>query len=830
MMRYALFALLSVGFAATIQADEMPSDQQIRFFETKIRPVLVKHCYSCHSAESEEIKGELQLDTRAGIRLGGESGHAVVPGDVQASLLINALRFEDFEMPPKNKLDDDVINDFVRWVKMGAPDPRDGPMAEVESTPAETTELWSLQPIAAPAPPQTNSDWPRTDIDRFIEAQRAAEGIAPVADADRLTLLRRLSFDLTGLPPTPEQIDQFLADSSAEAVASLIDRLLASSAFGERWGRHWLDVARYGESAGNSRDVLMPYAWRYRDYVIDALNADMPFDQFVREQIAGDLLPADSKETSRRQQIATGFLAIGSKSLNGGNLELDIADDQIDVIGKSMLALTVSCARCHDHKFDPVPTADYYALASIFRSTDTLYGGSTNRPNNLPDKLKVYLPLGGDDFDKKQFAEQQKEIGELSKQLAQARKQADNLAKRLPDDWKAKRVALKEMEEVSAEDRKLLGQIKAFEEKNREAKQLEAQVAELRQNLPQPELAIGVRDAKTIRDWPIQLRGEKGKNGDVAPRGFLSCVALPDPPTITATEQSGRVELAQWITHPEHPLTSRVIVNRVWHHLFGSGLVRTVDNFGVNGEPPSHPELLDYLARRLSHELDWSLKSLIREIVLSRTYQLASDYSEEAYATDAENRLLWRMNRRRLEAEPLRDAVMLAAGTLDTSRPAGSLVLKIGEGEVGRGINTKILDEPFPYRSVYLPIIRGIVPEPLRLFDLPEPSNVQGQRDATNVPAQSLYLLNSPFILEQADAAAARILASGDERDDRLKLLYQICLGRQPSDEERAAGAEFLDQMARDKPADADNAAHAQRAWSMLCQGMFARAEFRFLD
>ena len=363
--------------SVALSAERIPP-QQLDFFEKKIRPVLVKTCYECHSADSEDVDGGLRVDLREGLLKGGETAPAVVPGDPQESLLIAALEYKDgLEMPPDEQLPEEVRRDFRRWVRMGAPDPRDGSMElpsdkdDEESDP----ELWSLEPLAVTEPPDVKDlSWPRTDVDFFVLHQMEAQQLEPVADAEPARLLRRVAFDLIGLPPAPEDLEVFLSDPSDDAYRAYVDKLLASSQFGERWARHWLDVARYGESAGSSRDVLMPHAWRYRDYVIDAVNADIPFDRFVTEQIAGTCWMPPQTDERARLQVATGLLAIGSKSLNGGNLTLDVVDDQIDVIGKAVLGLTISCARCHDHKFDPIPTADYYALAGIFKSTETLYG------------------------------------------------------------------------------------------------------------------------------------------------------------------------------------------------------------------------------------------------------------------------------------------------------------------------------------------------------------------------------------------------------------------------------------------------------------------------
>ncbi len=843
----------------TVLAADGPTNQQLEFFEKRIRPVLVKHCYACHSEQkSAEVEGELRVDLRAGLHQGGLSGPAVVPGKPEESVLISAMEYRNFEMPPSGKLPGNVVDDFRKWIKMGAPDPRDGEMsasaADRSDYKSSTVELWSLAPISPAQKPQVKNDrWPRAAIDVFVLAQLEKSGLEPVGDAEPLALLRRLSFDLKGLPPSIVEQDRFVKAYQTrprEAVREFVNEMLASPRFGERWARHWMDVVRYGESEGNSRDVLRPEAWRYRNYLIDAFNADVPFDRFVTEQIAGDLLPADSSEERDRLRIATGLLAIGSKSLNGGNLPLDIADDQIDVVGKSILGLTVSCARCHDHKFDPIPTADYYALAGIFQSTDTLYGGGTRRPKNDVEKVQDLLVLGTNPQQQMQaLKDHDQQIKKLTKRRTTLGKRVKNLESKLPKNWDDRRqemlATLEDIESSATEnaplddprkqlaeaDRKFLTQVETYETARQELQQTARELREIEeQDSPSLEFAMGVRDAKKIADFPIQIRGERTQRGQVVPRGFLSCVELKAQTDIPA-ESSGRLELARWLTRPDHPLTSRVIVNRVWQHLFGRGLVETVDNFGVNGTKPSHPELLDDLAYRFVHEHGWSIKSLIRDLVSSRTYQLASDYDARNMAADPANLLYWRMSRRRLEAEPLRDAMLSLSGEMRLERPEASLVTQIGEGEVGRGINTSVLEEPFPYRSVYLPIIRGLIPEPLKLFDFPEPSNPQGVRDTTNVPAQSLYLMNSPFVLRQADVFAESLLKSVAEPQERIRTAYRLCFTREPTSQEIERSLEYLRAMQPKANQNAgDKKEDKQIAWSSFVQALWAGAEFRFVN
>lgn len=791
-------------FAAIACADEASEKAGVNYFEKHIRPVLVKHCYECHSADSDEVGGNLLLDTRAGVRKGGDMGPAVSTKTPNKSLLLKALQYDGLEMPPEEQLPDDVIAKFRRWIAVGAPDPRDGKApSKVASKSNLAADLWSLKPVdAGDTPNVRNENWPRDDIDRYILHELEAHDLTPAKDADPNTLLRRISFDLVGLPPQVDDVKAFVESPTQEFLAAYVDRLLDSPQFGERWGRHWLDVVRYGESAGSSRDALTPYAWRYRDYVIDSFNADKPYDRFVTEQLAGDLLPAENAEQKNKQTVATGLLAIGSKSLNGGNLQLNIADDQIDVVGKAMLGLTISCARCHDHKFDPIPTKDYYALAGIFTSTETRYGGGLKKSKNPAERAKTHIVLaGGENVD-------EKTIADFSKKQATVKRKRDSAAKRLKAlENKLKGKELSE-NEIAQRDRVRTS-----------VNELNQELEDLNKNAPpEPELAMGVVEGK-VADTKIRIRGEANQQGETAPRGFLSCVTAFESPIPTA-KASGRLELAQWITHPKHPLTSRVMANRIWQHLMGRGLVESVDNFGFSGSEPTHPQLLDYLAAQFIAE-GWSTKSLIRKIVLSRTYQMSSTYNETNYTIDAPNTWYWRMNRRRLEAEPIRDAMLAVSGNINLNRPHGSTVLRIGEGEVGRGINTALLAEPFPHRSVYLPIIRGIIPEMLKVFDFPEASNPQGRRDVSNVPAQSLFLMNSAFVGEQAEGLAKRIINANTENEQRIQHAFLICFSREASPNEVAASLAFIN---RSKEKDDIN------HWAAWTQALLASAEFRYIN
>ncbi|MEW4489833.1 PSD1 and planctomycete cytochrome C domain-containing protein [Thalassoglobus sp. JC818] len=855
--------------ALSVNAEEF-TQRQLEFFEKKIRPVLVERCYECHSAEAELSEGGLRVDLRDALLQGGDSGAAVVPSQPGESLIVKALEYRDgLEMPPDGRLDDKVVNDFRRWIEMGAPDSRQGQLKDEKKASPSIQELadslWSLQPVVNPSVPEvSDEDWPQSPIDHFLLHKMEERQITPAPDASPEKLLRRVSLDLVGFPPSSDQVREFLSDPSFAAYERYVDALLASPQFGERWARHWFDVARYAESAGNSRDVLMPYAWRYRDYVIDAINDDVPYDRFVQEQVAGDLLDAETHAQRERLQVATGFLAVGSKSLNGGNLTLDLADDQIDVIGKAVLGLTVSCARCHDHKFDPIPTADYYALAGIFQSTETLYGGSTNRPKDLKSQLDVYLPLGAESelAQVDGYLKTADELADLKKKRTKATTKVRELEKELPENWKELEKSLKgsgdkvpaevvaatedeadekvdeeEVGEDKEEESAELGieeQIAAFRQAQQENQTLIRKIAELEeQKSPEVSFAVGVRDKEKVKDYPIQIRGEKNQAGEVVDRGFLSVVSLDGQHEISADE-SGRRELAQWLTDSSQPLTPRVAVNRTWMHLFGKGLVESIDNFGVNSTPPSHPDLLDHLAYRFVHEFAWSQKALIREIVLSRAYRLATSSNNQNERLDSQNETYWRGTRRRVDAEVLRDSMLGVSGELRLDRPEASIVTQIGEGEVGRGIKVELLEQDYPYRSVYLPIIRGIIPEFLKVFDFPEPSNPQGVRFATNVPSQSLFLMNSPFVLDCSEKAAQSLLDEEISDREMIEELYLRAFSRRPLPGEESRLLAYVDSWKSGsedagKTGESDSDSEL-KLWSTICQAVFASAEFRFVD
>ncbi len=669
----------------------------------------------------------------------------------------------------------------------------------------KNSDHWAFQlPEKADPPAVKNAAWPIRDLDRFVLAQLEERDLTPNPPADPRTLIRRLSFDLTGLPPKPEEIDAFVRAASRDrqaAVDALVDRLLDAPAFGERWGRHWLDVARFAESSGHERNFTYPHAWRYRDWVIDSLNADKPYDQFVREQVAGDLLPFDSREEQVDQTLGTAFLALGPKNhLTGDTDNLDLIDDQIDTLSKSVLGLTIACARCHDHKYDPISTAEYYGLAGIFASTESLHG-------TVPGKGAGSNRLFSDLFAVKGDAEKARltleKRGKERSEVQAARSRTSKALVAIPRD------------NLTPE---LEGKIKELQQEKAEA---EATLAAL-EKLPEPEVewAMAVREAEKPVDVPIRIKGVPGNKGDVVPRGFPAVLTQGDAPAIDP-KTSGRLALAEWLTQEENPLTARVFVNRVWKHLFGQGLVSSVDNFGILGAEPSHPELLDWLAVRFMDN-EWSVKTLIREIVTSQTYQLSSHHNEAKHRVDPDVVSLWRMRPRRLEFEPLRDAMLAFSGELDPSRPEqGSVVAAMGDGCLERQVKTAPLEAHRPWRSVYLPVVRFYAPPMAEAFDCAPSTLATGERAVTTVPGQALFLLNNEFVAEQAEAAGTRLLAMKAENSEtRIRAAFEQALGRAPDTQELSDALAFVTDYPAEKPAD---------AWAAFAQSLFATAEFRYV-
>jgi hypothetical protein len=937
----AVWLLLAWGtFSASQLFAAEPTQADLDFFEKRIRPLFVEHCYSCHGGGEKRTKGGLRLDVREGWSVGGDSGPAIEPGKPDESLLILAVRYgEGLDMPPRGKLPDSAIKDLEHWVERGAADPRIGsPISKPKGVAAQAADHWAYQPIRNPAPPAVDeSAWPQNDIDRFILARLEERHLRHAGDADRPALVRRLYYDLIGLPPRPEEIDALMADSWPEAYERLVDRLLASPQFAERWGRHWLDIVRYAESM-TLRGLVFHEAWRYRDYVIEAFNQDRPLDDFIREQIAGDLLPAASVEVRRRNRIATAFLAMGNANLEDQDkvqLRMDVVDEQLDTIGKAFMAQTIGCARCHDHKFDPIPTRDYYAMAGILRSTHTLEHA------NVSNWIESPLPL---------FPEEERIVQEHAQAVAACEASikalgaasrgavaANSLAGVVVDDAGAKAVGqwqrsqfapsyvgdgyvhdqndqkgkksltfLPQIERAGAYEVRLsyttggnratnvpvtifsadgqktlhvnerqsppingmfvsLGEYRfepngqgyvivsnentdghviadavqfiacdqtesganengdklasaagAQDERQQaraELKRLEQELKRLKASSPAPK-AMTVSEEKEIGDTHIHIRGSVHNLGPEVPRGFLQAAGGPTPSF--STEESGRRELADWLVRRDHPLTSRVLVNRIWHWLLGAGLVRTTDNFGTTGEAPSHPELLDYLATRFMND-GWSAKSLIRQIVLSRTYRQSTVGDKQTAAADPENRWLARAPRRRLDAECLRDAMLAICGELDLQ--VGGETIKTGtKADYGYS------HDDDRRRSVYTPAFRNSLPELFKAFDFADTSVTTGVRNRSTTPQQALFFMNDPFVRRCAERAAERTLAMAELDDEaKLTIAFRTAVGRPPEEAELKHSLAFL-------AAERRTGEESREAWTRLWQTLFGSLDFRYLD
>ncbi len=835
-------AILAVGLLTDVclanQTQE--TEANVAYFEKHIRPLMVQHCYQCHSAKSKEPDGKLLLDSRSGWLEGGENGPSVVPGEVDSSLLIRAVRYADpdLQMPPIKPLSKEDVAKLEKWVRMGAPGPGHSEIiaADNPADPIAGKDHWAFRPLSQTpvrerhgAATLANQDWAVSPIDDFVMAKLLEHNLRPVHDADRRDLVRRVYFQLTGLPPTFEQIEAFLDDEQEDALERLVDSLLASPALGERWGRHWLDLARYADSNGLDENFLFREAWRYRNWVIRAVNNDLPLDRFVLEQIAGDLLPFDSIEQRDEQRIAAGFLVIGPKVLLGNdekNQRMEIADEQIDTIGKAILGQTLGCARCHDHKFDPVPTADYYAIAGILASTSVMEKRHMLNEQRVMERLVGLGPTGNqaDDAYEEYWRSQPK-----------------------PNDKKKKAESVLEaLKKGNGES-----EFSALLEKNREAVAIEAVnycktreeriaaqeafIAELATAISKPPKipprAMIPTDVKEPADEHIRIAGQFDRLGESVPRGFLT-VLSPSKKMEIPSQQSGRIELGHWLFDRESPashLVARVQANRIWHHLIGVGLVRTVDNFGRTGEPPSDPELIDYLASELIKS-GWSTKSLIRQIVLSRTFGLSSHFDAANATTDPENRLLWRAHRRRLDPESFRDAMLAAAGKLDLT-PMDSSVSYLGDQATAVGANKVRRRTDFPNRSVYLPVIRNDLPELFNVFDFANPHVTSGARPNTTVPTQGLFVLNDELVMKAADATAKRILADCPTKDvgRRINRMFELILQSHATPVELQEMESFLSKTEPLLVQELGEEAEV-RALSTLCHALFASSRFLFLE
>jgi cytochrome c553 len=767
----------------------------VQFFESKVRPVLSRSCYRCHGPEAGEGENGLRVDSIDSLLKGGKSGPAIARGDPEHSLLVLAVRHEGFvAMPPKKKLAPQEIAALSAWIKMGAPWPGAGerrPANPEAGTPSQPTsgdkapDFWAFRAPRDPALPKVgNPRWAQSAIDMFILAKLEQSGLQPAPVADKRTLIRRASFDLLGLPPSADDVDAFLRENDPLAFERALDRLLASPHYGERWGRHWLDLARYADSNGMDDNLAYPDAWRYRDWVIAGCNADKPFDQFATEQIAGDLL-VESPGTSRDALlVATGFLAIGPKMLAEDDpvkQQMDIVDEQLDTTSRVFLALTMGCARCHDHKFDPITLSDYYGLAGIFKSTRTMISHRVDSKWNTTGLGSIQAALRLED-------------------LQQIIDRHDNL---LVNGNPAV---------MSADER--AARAKLLDDAKRE-------YASIPKAMAVSEGAAG--------DLEVFLRGNHLTRGPLVPRRFPLVLSGGNQPPI-ATKESGRLDLARWIASPENPLTARVIVNRIWRWHFGRGLVASVDNFGRLGELPSHPELLDYLARRFVDD-GWSLKKLHRRITLSATYQMSGQWNERAAQVDPENRLLWRMSPRRVDVEELRDAILSASGQLDLKMGGTLLQTEPFQDLSAGGLSRRPSNYQSARRSVYLPVLRGALYDVFRTFDFPDPAVSSGDRPSTTAPSQALFLMNGELVGQASELIASRLSSDAHlSDDDRMARACRRILGRPASALDLFQWRSFLDHYEKAASAPAVDPARARRlAWQGLCRTLLSSSEFIYV-
>ena len=786
---------------------------QVHFFEKHIRPLLVENCYQCHSAGAEKgIKGGFSLDTRDGLLKGGDGGAAIVPGSPENSRLIRAIKWTDnkFQMPPKKAMPPEKVGLVEQWVKMGAPDPRTGPATATAPTAVpfeEAKKFWSYQPVQdPPVPAVKNTAWALSPIDHFILQKLEARGLSPNPPADKRALIRRAAYDLTGLPPAPEDVEAFVNDSSPTAFEQAIDKLLASSAYGERWGRHWLDVVRYADTSGCNSDFPVPSLYKYRNYVIDSFNADKPYDRFVREQLAGDLLPAHDAKQERDNLIATGYLALSRRFGSRNNENHLTVEDSIDNIGKAFLGLSVSCARCHDHKFDAIYSSDYYALYGILASTTYAFPGT-----EIYRHTKDFVPVGTDE-DVKEFYEYQSELASLDDKIeeltvergqVQARMVASDTAANDPG-FTAQRASVEALAAagVGAQPAALLLQLSSALAQPQyvpgprtldqiRAEQLEARnrQQQLENRPPEIEKIFAATEGKPA-DARVHRKGEPNNLGDSVPRGFLKVLGGQALHPEAAPLASGRLDLAGWIADNSNPLTARVMVNRIWQHHFGKGIVQTPNDFGVRGKAPTHPELLDWLANRFMQS-GWSVKKVHRLIMLSRAYQISAQDNPANVATDPGNDLLWKFEQRRLSAEEIRDSMLAVGGMLD-KEPGG--------------------EHPFPpesewrytqhrpfvavyetnKRSVYL-MQQRIRKQPyLAIFDGADTNATTAGRSLSTTPVQSLFLMNDKLAHESADKLAVRIgLAFGDDAQ-RIDYAHRLCYGRPATADDVELGSQYL--------------------------------------
>ena len=770
------------------------------FFESRVRPLLIRKCYECHRRKAE---GGLRLDSRKHILTGGTSGPAIIPGKPEQSLLwqVIAQQHSDITMPPSESLKEGEVRVFEKWIAEGAAWPE--PIRSSKTGPDEhgitddERSFWSFQPLSetaiANATSTLNNASHKNPIDSYISAAQRKHGLDVAEPATPQTLIRRITFDLTGLPATPQESSDFLADASrdrGQAIKTLINRLLSSPHYGERWGQHWLDLVRYADTAGDAADFPIPEAYKYRNYVIDAFNDDKPYDQFIREQIAGDLLQSSDKDEQWEQTIATGYLTISRRiGVSPQNQPHITIEDTLNNLGKTFLGLSIGCARCHDHKFDPIPTADYYALYGIFSSTTYPHAGAEHKPYREDFVYRI-----GDKKAKKSLGVFRKELDKLRKQ---------------------ERAAFQRYRSFQTEPINIPGYNR--ETAWKEVLELRGQIAVLADTFPPLETAYAVREGDT-GNAAIQKQGNPRVLGPMVQRGFLQ--VLGGQTVDDSNDQSGRLQLADWIADPNNPLTARVIANRVWHHHFGRGIVSSTSDFGVRGSKPSHPKLLDFLAAYLIQN-DWSIKALHRLIITSDTYQRTSQNLPANAKIDPDNLYLWRANRRRLDAEQLRDSILAISGRLDPS-PAKAHPLPHYLTYYFRQHEPYVGNFESDRRTIYL--FRQRIRKNIYLdtFDAPDGNLHVGVRRPTTTSLQSLYFMNSSFIQDEANRITSRMLKTNPDFTTRIAWCYQTLFGRQPASPEIKQTQQLISQASA-KSGD-------QTAWSSLIRAMLSSNEFLFVD
>jgi hypothetical protein len=784
----AFFYTLTLVCAAHGGAAKV-TDDGTEFFERQVRPILVQRCYECHSA-GKKVKGGLALDTAEGVSKGGELGAVVRPGQPNESLLIKAVRYadQDLQMPPKHRLESNEVAVLERWVAIGAPYP-----PNVIRVPGRASEHWAFQPVRTHAVPRTaNARWAANDIDRFIVGRLEERGIQPGPAADRRTLIRRATFDLIGLPPTREEVDAFVNDRAPGAFERVVDRLLSSPHYGERWGRHWLDLVHYADTAGDSADYPVPQAYRYRNYVIESFNQDKPYDRFLREQVAGDLLPATSAEEKQALIIATGFIASARRfSVEPASAMHLTIEDTLDTIGKSVLGLSLSCARCHDHKFDPISMRDYYALYGIFSSTRYPYPGSEEKK-----RQSDFVHLLSDTEWQARHKLESDERARLDTEVSRLEKRIDLMKKEGLDD----------------------------RELRRELRPIRQKRDDLVASLSLADMAYAVTEGSPA-NAKIHLRGEPHRFGDEIARGFPTALGGQRVPK--EERGSGRLQLAEWLSEPANPLTARVMVNRIWQHHFGKGLVQTASDFGTRGRPPTHPELLDYLAGRfMAH--GWSLKTMHKLIMLSQTYQQTSSDDPAKALVDPSNELLWKQNRQRLDAESLRDAILAISENMECTNAGQHPFPLPNRWDYTQHSQFTALYETHQ-RSVYL-MQQRIRKHPfMAIFDGADPNSSTAQRPVTTTPLQALFALNDKFVHEQAQHFAQRLLAKDCSEAARITRACELAYGRPASLDEIRTGQNYLRELVRklqkSRVADSEG-----EAWASFARALFGSNEFMFVD